>query len=123
MDNVRKEIKMKTFMKSVFLVLIVVITGSNILFAQNESENAVKSTLNKLFEFSKSKSYEKAAAYIAYEGEDKNRVGKESFNAANKDELNLVKRTLKKIYSSLFFSFLHHNPYKEVFNFKALLEP
>src|SRR3989339_525305 len=107
MDNVRKEIKMKTFMKSVFLVLIVVITGSNILFAQNESENAVKSTLNKLFEFSKSKSYEKAAAYIAYEGEDKNRVGKESFNAANKDELNLVKRTLKKISALLEISSRH----------------
>jgi len=107
MDNVRKEIKMKIFMKSVFLVLIVVISGSNILFAQNESENSVKSTLNKLFEFSKSKSYEKAAAYIAYEGEDKNRIGKESFNAANKDELNMVKRKLKKISALLEISNKH----------------
>ena len=98
---------MKIFMKSVFLVLIVIISGSNILFAQNESENAVKSTLNKLFEFSKSKSYEKAAAYIAYEGEDKDRIGKESFNAANKDELNLVKRTLKKISALLEISNKH----------------
>lgn len=107
MDSVRKEIKMKIFMKSIFLALIVFMSGSNILFAQNESENVVKSTMDKLFEFSKSKSYEKAAAYIAYEGDDKNRIGKESFNAANKDELNLVKRTLKKISALLEISNRH----------------
>jgi len=103
----RKEIKMKKIMKSILLVLIVVISGSNILFAQNESENAVKTTLNKLFDFSKSKSYEKAASYIAYDGEDKNRIGKESFNAVNKDELNQVKRICKKISALIDLSSKH----------------
>ena len=107
MDNVRKGNKMKIIMKSVFLVLIVIISGSNILLAQNESENEVKSTLNKLFDFSKSKSYEKAASCIAYEGEDKNRIGKESFNAANKDELNQVKRVCKKISALIELSSKH----------------
>ena len=107
MDNVRKEIKMKIAMKSIFLVLIVVISGSNILFAQNESENEVKSTLNKLFDFSKSKSYDKAASCIAYEGEDKNRIGKESFKPANKDELNQVKRVCKKISALIELSSKH----------------
>jgi hypothetical protein len=88
---------MKKIMRIIFLVLIVVISGSNILFAQDESEIAVKTTLNKLFDLSKSKSFEKAASYIAYEGEDKNRVGKESFYAANKDELNQAKRKCKEI--------------------------
>ena len=98
---------MRILMKSIFLVLFVVISGSNILFAQNESENAVKTTLNKLFDFSKSKSYEKAASYIAYEGEDKNRVGKESFNAVSKDELNQVKRICKKISALIDLSSKH----------------
>lgn len=103
----RKEIKMKILMKSIFFVLIVLISRSNILLAQNESESAVKTTLTKLFDFSKSKSYEKAASYIAYEGEDKNRVGKESFNAVNKDELNQVKRVCKKISALIDLSSKH----------------
>ena len=84
-------------MKSIFFVLFVLVSGSNILLAQNESESVIKTTLTKIFDFSKSKSYEKASSYIAYEGEDKNRVGKESFNAINKDELTQVKRVCKKI--------------------------
>ena len=103
----KKEIKMKIIMKSLLLVLFVAISGSNILFAQNESENEVKTTLNKLFDFSKSKVYDKAASYIAYEGEDKNRIGKESFNAANKDELNQVKRICKKISALIDLSSKH----------------
>lgn len=98
---------MKTLMKSMFMAFFIVISGFNLSFAQNESENDVKTTLNKLFELSKSKSYDKAAFYIAYDGEDKNRIGKESFNAANKDELNQVKRICKKISALIDLSSKH----------------
>ena len=98
---------MRILMKSIFFVLFVFISGSNILLAQNESETAVKTTLTKIFDFSKSKSYEKASSYIAYEGEDKNRIGKESFNAVNKDELNQVKRVCKKISALIDLSSKH----------------
>jgi len=94
-------------MKSIFFVLFVLIGGSNILLAQNESETIVKTTLTKLFDLSKSKSYEKASSFIAYEGEDKNRVGKESFNAVSKDELTQVKRVCKKISALIDLSSKH----------------
>ena len=54
-------------------------------------------SLTSLFELSKAKSYEKAAALIAYDGEDKARLKKDAFNATNKEELAQVKRICKKI--------------------------
>lgn len=59
--------------------------------------NDVKSNLKNLFELSKAKSFDKAATLIAYEGEDKTRIQKESFNSANKDEIAQVRRICKKI--------------------------
>lgn len=64
--------------------------------AQN-FESEVKDQLTKLFEFSKNKNYEKAAALILYEGENKERLNKDSFNPAEKEELEKVKRLCKKI--------------------------
>lgn len=80
--------------KLVIVLLIFVSSISSTVLAQGAD---VKSNLASLFEFSKAKSYEKAAALIAYEGEDKTRVQKEAFNSANKDELTQVKRICKKI--------------------------
>lgn len=80
--------------KFVIALLIFVSSISSALFAQSGD---VKSNLVSLFEFSKAKSYEKAAVLIAYEGEDKARIHKEAFNSANKDELTQVKRICKKI--------------------------
>ncbi len=75
-----------------FLFLILSIT----LFAQ-DSDSEVINQLNKLIELSKSKKYDKAALIIAYNGEDKGRVNKDSFDPTKKDELEKVKRVCKKI--------------------------
>ena len=78
------------------ILLILFTSGSKMIFAQG-AEAAVKSTLGKLFDYSKSKAYEKASALIAYNGEDRTRNQKDAFNSTNKDELNQVKRVCKKI--------------------------
>ncbi len=74
-------------------LMIVAGIFSSITFAQSSA----KASLTSLFELSKAKSYEKAAALIAYDGEDKARIKKDAFNVANKDELSQVKRICKKI--------------------------
>ena len=78
-------------------LVLILITGSKVYSTMNADENGVKITLTDLFNISKSKSFEKAAKLIAYDGEDKNRLKKDSFNPANKDELTQVKRICKKI--------------------------
>jgi hypothetical protein len=85
-------------MKRTFLIgfMILMAFVSKIVTAQG-TEDAVKGTLKNLFEFSKSKSYDKAALLIAYEGEDKSRTHKDAFNPANKEELNQAKRKCKEI--------------------------
>jgi hypothetical protein len=65
--------------------------------AQNSPLIDIKNTLVKLLDYSKSKAYDKAALLIAYDGEDKTRIQKDSFNPANKDELTEAKRMCKKI--------------------------
>lgn len=88
------------------LMLLIFSSGSKMIFAQG-AETAVKNTLTSLFDYSKSKAYEKAAALIAYDGEDRTRVQKDAFNTANKDELNQVKRICKKISALLDLSSKH----------------
>lgn len=66
-------------------------------YAQSNDDNGVKLAIKNLLEYSKSKAYDKAGKIIAYEGEDKDRVHKDSFNTENKEELNQVKRICKKI--------------------------
>jgi hypothetical protein len=87
---------MRNFIKHLVLISFIVFISSVKLFAQGP-ESAVKSALNNLFSYSKSKAYDKAALLIAYDGEDKNRSQKESYNPANKDELNQAKRKCKEI--------------------------
>lgn len=74
-------------------LMILVAFFSSITFAQSSA----KANLTSLFELSKAKSYEKAAALIAYDGDDKPRIKKDAFNPANKEELAQVKRICKKI--------------------------
>ncbi len=82
-----------------FLVMIIALVNFNPIahYAQSNDDNGVKSAIKNLFEYSKSKAYDKAGKIIAYEGEDKDRVHKDSFNTENKEELNQVKRICKKI--------------------------
>lgn len=98
---------MKSILKYFLVITIVFLSNTEILFAQKSNETAVKSVLTNILDLSKSKVYEKAAALIAYDGEDKNRNQKESFNPANKDELNQVKRICKKISALLDLSSKH----------------
>ncbi|KAF0151929.1 MAG: hypothetical protein FD143_1539 [Ignavibacteria bacterium] len=77
-----------------FVFVFLIGLSSNLAFAQVSD---VTTNLKNLFEFSKAKSFEKAAELIAYDGEDKARIQMESFNAANKDEIAQVKRICKKI--------------------------
>ena len=88
------------------ILLIVFSSGSKMIFAQG-AETAVKNTLTNLFDYSKSKAYEKASALISYDGNDKTRVQKDAFNTANKDELNQVKRVCKKISALIDLSSKH----------------
>ncbi|MFA7419717.1 MAG: hypothetical protein WCZ90_08515 [Melioribacteraceae bacterium] len=78
-----------------FSTALMIVAGifSSMTFAQSSA----KASLTSLFELSKAKSFEKAAALIAYDGEDKARIKKNAFNVANKDELSQVKRICKKI--------------------------
>ncbi len=78
------------------LASLILLCGTSSIQAQNDETN-VKKTLNELIGVSRTKSFEKAARLIAYDGEDVQRVRKDSFNPANKDELNQVKRICKKI--------------------------
>lgn len=81
--------KIKLLIISFFLL-------STFLLAQNV-ESEIKIQMNKLIELSKSKSYDKASLLIAYNGENKDRIGNDNFNSQNKDELEKVKRICKKI--------------------------
>jgi hypothetical protein len=78
------------------LTLVALVSSSKMIFAQG-TEGAVKNTLSSLFDYSKSKAYEKAALLIAYDGEDKTRNHKDACNPANKEELNQAKRKCKEI--------------------------
>lgn len=87
---------MKRILALELMLLIVFSSSSKMVFAQG-AEIAVKNALTSLFDYSKTKAYEKASALIAYDGEDKTRNQKDSFDPANKEELNQVKRDCKKI--------------------------
>jgi len=86
---------MKKFLLIIFVSMLILSYTS--IYAQNFGEKIIKETLTKLLNYSKEKSFEKAAGIIAYTGEDKSREYKTSFDASNKDELNQVKRICKKI--------------------------
>ena len=75
--------------------------------AQNSTESNIKSALSNLLTYSKTKNFDKAANLIAYNGDDTKRIDKDSFNPANKDELNQVKRICKKISALLELSSSH----------------
>lgn len=88
---------MKNSFKILMTGLTVLAFGISITAQNLSPEKAAASALIKLFDFSKAKSYDKAAKLIAYDGEEKSRYMVSTFNAADKDELNQVKRVSKKI--------------------------
>ncbi len=77
----------------IFFLLIVPI----FIFPQDQDESSVKDVLQKILDYSKTKTYDKAALLIAYNGEDKSRIGTDTFNPSNQEDLNQVKRICKKI--------------------------
>lgn len=84
---------MKKLIFSWFWVSLI-ISGS--LTAQTE-ESSIKTALANLFSYSKSNAFDKAALLIAYDGENKERINKDSFDPQKQNELDLVKRRCKKI--------------------------
>ena len=87
------EFKMKKLIGSVFVILMMTF-GS--LIAQTD-ESSIKAALANLFSYSKSNAFDKAALLIAYDGENKERINKDSFDPQKQNELDLVKRRCKKI--------------------------
>lgn len=100
---------MKRLINIAILGLLITVFGAQVQNAQANDASTVKSVLKSLLDYSKSKSYDKAASLIAYEGDDKNRTNKDSFNATNKEELNQVKRICKKISALLELSNSHES--------------
>ncbi|MGD8779964.1 MAG: hypothetical protein PVH88_13500 [Ignavibacteria bacterium] len=77
-----------TLLYAVFLVASVNIPAQEV---------TANKTLENIFEYSKSKNYESAAVFLAYDGVDENRKFKDTFNSKEKSELKIVRRKLKKI--------------------------
>ena len=92
----RKGVKMKRLL-NLGLVAVIVLLAFNNIYSKTGDETSVKTNLTNLFNYSKTKVFEKAAELIAYDGEEKSRIQIDSFNPANKDEVNMAKRTCKKI--------------------------
>ena len=86
----------QSFVKSILLFIFLFAAGQN-TFAQKEFESKVTNTLNKIFELSKKKEYEKVAALFAYTGTDDSRYLKDSYNPKDRNELKQVRRMAKKI--------------------------
>lgn len=98
---------MKKLTNIVIIGLLLTVFGAQIQYAQANDASTLKSVLKSLLDYSKSKAYDKAAGLIAYEGDDKNRINKDSFNPNYKEELNQVKRICKKISALLELSGEH----------------
>ncbi len=77
-------------------ISLILLTATN-LIAQDNEKDTIQNTLLKLFEYSKSKNYTAAAAYMIYNLNDNSRKWKDTFNPENSKELNQVKRMCKKI--------------------------
>jgi len=71
---------------------------------QNKVSEVIKIKLEKLFSFSKSNHFQKAAKLIAYRGKDKNRILKDSFNYKNPSEKQKVDWICKRIKKYLLIS-------------------
>ncbi len=83
---------------AVLLTLVFFAALSNYIFAQDDAEKQlIKTSVTKLFDLSKSKDLSGAATLIVYTGDDQARNFKQAYNAANNDDMNQVKRIMKKI--------------------------
>lgn len=88
---------MKNSFKILMTGLMILAFGISITAQNLSPEKAAASALIKLFDFSKARNYDKAAGLIAYTGNDKARYMVSKFSAANKEELDQVRRVCKKI--------------------------
>lgn len=81
---------------SIFILISLFLTVS--IYSQNEiTEAEVKLSLTNLFDLSKSKNYEEASSFLAYDGKDKTKKDKVPFNFSDKKDKKSVKRKCKKI--------------------------
>ncbi len=83
---------MKKYLAS--LLFVVLVFSPVYVYAQDITAN---NTLENIFEISKNKKYETAAGLLAYDGSDEDRKFRDTFKPAEKSELKVVKRKLKKI--------------------------
>ncbi|MFH0734115.1 MAG: hypothetical protein V1773_07410 [bacterium] len=82
----------------VLFSLLFLVTFSNLINAQDDAEKQlIKTSVTKLFDLSKSKDLSAAAVLLVYTGDDQARNYKQAYNAANSEDLNQVKRLMKKI--------------------------
>lgn len=88
---------MKSKLSFLLLGYFVLLLMSELNYSQSNRENSVDYVLKNLFDYSINKSYDKAALLIAYNGDDKSRNGTDTFNPADINELDQVKRICKKI--------------------------
>lgn len=77
---------------SVFILFLFLFNLTS--FAQDKKD--IKSVLKNIIELSKEKKYDEAAKLIAYSADDKKKDYK-TVTAANKDQMNYVKRVVKRI--------------------------
>lgn len=88
---------MKNIKKILYLVLLFSFASASIYSQKNDDKSAVKASLNKIFELSKSGNFKDAAKLFAYKGNDKTRLFKSTFDYSKRTEKSKVRRNCKKI--------------------------
>jgi len=87
--------------KSLFAIFLISLIVHLPITAQENNDAEIKSTLIKILDLSKSKSYNDAAKHIAYKGEDSKRNLLSPLNPNDKNEFAQVRRIVNKISSLL----------------------
>jgi len=82
-------------------IFLAVILFSSLILAQNADQDSIKSTLNKLFDFSKVENFSSAAKFIAYDGNDQERYLISQMNINDSKEESKIKRIIKRIKAML----------------------
>ena len=87
--------------KSLFAIFLISLIVHLPITAQENNDAEIKSTLIKILDLSKSKSYNDAAKHIAYKGKDSKRNLLSPLNPNDKNEFAQVRRIVNKISSLL----------------------
>ena len=88
---------MKKLVSIILLTAFIFYLQPAVISAQQNDAAAVKTVLKNILDLSKSKSYDKLAAYVAYNGDNKSRLYKTTYDPKVKDELIQVQRVGRKI--------------------------